>query len=257
MRFIVVFILIFRIQEISSQTVSPSVIHTSGGGGTVGASGVEVYYNIGEPLVSSIESSANTITQGFLQPDILGYIGLSFTPLVNNESCLQKNDGQIILSLNTMPLNTSYKMFYWTPSSVCPTNDCESLDSLTPGNYSVTVIAYDTNNQGIDTVNFSYTIVASTEPCQISVYNGFTPNGDGKNDNWQIDNIDNFPDNKVYIYNRWGTKIWETTNYNNLTNYWSGETDKGNKVPSGTYFYIIELNSGAGVKKGWVEVTSN
>ncbi len=88
--------------------------------------------------------------------------------------------------------------------------------------------------------------------CLVTVYNGFTPNGDGINDFWVIDKIEKFPNNKVYIFNRWGNKIFQTSNYNNINNIWDGKLN-GQSVPTGTYFYIIE--SDQLLKKGWIEVT--
>ena len=239
-----------------SQSVSPKVINSAGGGGTVGATGVEVYYNIGEPLISTINNSNATITQGFLQPEINGSFDLSITPLFQNESCLKNNDGFISLALNTAPISALQFLYVWTPSSICPTQNCASVDSLSPGFYSVTVFAVNSNSVVVDSVSFSHTILASTEPCFIRIYNGFTPDGDGINDNWTIDNIENYPTNSLSIFNRWGNKIWSTTNYNNTTNYWNGKQSNGNSLPNGTYFYVLEIDGGIGVKKGWVELSS-
>ena len=91
------------------------------------------------------------------------------------------------------------------------------------------------------------------QDCDIIVYNGFTPNGDGLNDFWIIDNIEKFPNNKVYVFNRWGNKIFQTTEYNNTNNVWDGKLN-GQLVPSGTYFYVIE--SELLIKKGWIEITN-
>jgi gliding motility-associated-like protein len=241
---------------INGQTIAPQVINSAGGGGTVGATGVEVYYNIGEPLISAINNSNTTITQGFLQPEINGSFDLSITPLFQNESCLKNNDGFISLALNTAPISALQFLYVWTPSSICPTQNCASVDSLAPGFYSVTVFAVNSNSVVVDSVSFSHTILASTEPCFIRIYNGFTPDGDGINDNWTIDNIENYPTNSLSIFNRWGNKIWSTTNYNNTTNYWNGKQSNGNTLPNGTYFYVLEIDGGIGVKKGWVELSS-
>lgn len=238
-----------------AQTVSPSVINSAGGGGTVGSSGVEVYYNIGEPIITTISNSNNAITQGFLQPDIVGAFSLSVTPLFQNESCLSKNDGFISLVLNSAPSNASQILYVWTPANICPAQNCSSLDSLQPGAYSISVKALNSSNAIIDSVSFSYTVTASTEPCQITVYNGFTPDGDGLNDNWIIENIENFSSNTVTIFNRWGNEVWKTTNYNNSSNVWNGKSKSGAVLTSGTYFYVIELDNGNGIKKGWVELT--
>jgi hypothetical protein len=141
-----------------AQTIDPSVINTTGGGGTVGATGVEVYYNIGEPLISTINNSNTTITQGFLQPEINGSFDLSITPLFQNESCLKNNDGFISLALNTAPISALQFLYVWTPSSICPTQNCASVDSLAPGFYSVTVFAVNSNSVVVDSVSFRHTI---------------------------------------------------------------------------------------------------
>jgi gliding motility-associated-like protein len=238
-----------------SQSISPHIINSAGGGGPVGSSGVEVYYNIGEPLVSTVNNGANAITQGFLQPDIVGDFGLNVSALTSNESCLSKNDGKINLTLNTQPSAAYTLLYIWTPSSICPTNNCLSLDSLAPGNYSVIIKAINSSSLTIDSVSKNFVITANTDPCQITVFSGFSPNGDGMNDAWIIEDIENFPNNNVTIYNRWGNKLAHFTNYDNKNNVWKGETSSGTIVSSGTYFYVIELNSGSGYKKGWVEVT--
>lgn len=236
-----------------SQSISPSVINSAGGGGAVGATGIETYYNIGEPLVSTVNNSFYAITQGFLQPDIVGDIALSVTPLFQNESCLNKKDGLISLILNTSPGSATQVIYEWTPSSICPSQNCTSVDSLSPGTYSVNVKAVDASNTVIDSVLFSYTVTANTDPCLIIVYNGFTPDGDGINDTWIIENIENYPTNTVSIFNRWGNKVWNTSNYDNGQNKWDGKNNNGAELTSGTYFYVIEIENG--VKKGWVELS--
>ncbi|MGG5506843.1 MULTISPECIES: gliding motility-associated C-terminal domain-containing protein [unclassified Myroides] len=83
----------------------------------------------------------------------------------------------------------------------------------------------------------------------VVIYNLVTPDGDGKNDYFIIDNIVKYPNNRVEIYNRWGVKVFETTNYDALgdgsTNVFRGYSegkitvDRKKKLPSGTYYYIV------------------
>jgi gliding motility-associated-like protein len=89
----------------------------------------------------------------------------------------------------------------------------------------------------------------------IEVFNGISPNGDEQNDIFLIQYIDVLPDtqnNKVSIFNRWGSKVFEVSNYNNTTNVFRGLTDNGNELPSGTYFYKIEFNSGRKSESGYL-----
>ncbi len=74
---------------------------------------------------------------------------------------------------------------------------------------------------------------------------GFSPNGDGVNDVFEIRGIRFYPDNDLVIMNRWGNVVYKTHGYANT---WDGTTDMGieiggNKLPEGTYYYILNLNN--------------
>lgn len=79
----------------------------------------------------------------------------------------------------------------------------------------------------------------------VFVYNAVSPNNDGKNDFFKIDGIQNHPNNKVTIYNRWGTKVFETTNYDSHENFFNGysqgksSANNDKTLPTGTYFYVL------------------
>jgi gliding motility-associated-like protein len=81
------------------------------------------------------------------------------------------------------------------------------------------------------------TVLVTVVP-DIIIPSGFTPTGDGANDTWQIDLIDQFPDCTVEVYNRWGELLFSSTGYKDP---WDG-TYNGSQVPVGTYYYAIELN---------------
>lgn len=91
----------------------------------------------------------------------------------------------------------------------------------------------------------------------IIVRTGFSPNGDSRNDFFQIDYIDLFPDtqqNKVTIYNRWGDAVFEITNYDNQSRVFRGLNKNGNELPSGTYFYEIKFMSGQKTRTGYLSL---
>jgi gliding motility-associated-like protein/uncharacterized repeat protein (TIGR01451 family) len=86
----------------------------------------------------------------------------------------------------------------------------------------------------------------------VTVHNAFSPNGDGINELFIIDNIDDllcYPDNTVEIYNRWGVLVFETTKYNNQTNAFDGYSrgratiNQSEGLPTGTYYYILNYES--------------
>ena len=72
----------------------------------------------------------------------------------------------------------------------------------------------------------------------------FTPNGDGTNDTWEIPGIENYPDATVEIFNRWGQQIFYSNGYNSP---WNG-TYNNERLPTGDYFYIIDLGDGNPLK---------
>jgi len=93
-------------------------------------------------------------------------------------------------------------------------------------------------------------------PLTFFIPEGFSPNGDGVHDFFQILGIEDYPDAKLYIFNRWGNKLFEKEHYGNLT-YWGSPEEAwwwgyseasltlgGGKVPVGNYIYILELGNG-------------
>ncbi len=78
----------------------------------------------------------------------------------------------------------------------------------------------------------------------VEVFNGITPDGDGLNDFLfikYVDVVEGAAQNKVTIYNRWGDVVFDVENYDNLSRTFSGQTNSGKDLPSGTYFYKIDF----------------
>ncbi len=70
--------------------------------------------------------------------------------------------------------------------------------------------------------------------CPLIPVNIFTPNNDGKNEVFHIENMELYPNSQLYIYNRWGKLVFETNNY---MNDWTADG-----VEDGTYFWVLKLN---------------
>ncbi len=85
---------------------------------------------------------------------------------------------------------------------------------------------------------------ASTEvwvQCPLLPPNVFTPNNDNENDIFKIQNLEEYEQSHIVIYNRWGKIVYENDNYQND---WNGTHYKsGNDVASGVYFFIVQPNS--------------
>lgn len=87
------------------------------------------------------------------------------------------------------------------------------------------------------------------------IYNAVSPNGDDKNDFFYIKGIDQYPDNSVEIYNRWGVLVYQTKGYNESDRVFRGLSDgratvnRGAGLPTGTYYYILKYNTGTRTKE--------
>ncbi|WP_452225771.1 gliding motility-associated C-terminal domain-containing protein [Lacinutrix cladophorae] len=90
----------------------------------------------------------------------------------------------------------------------------------------------------------------------ITVYNGISPNGDGKNDVFVIEGVALFK-NTLKIFNRWGRVVYDVENYQND---WNGYTNKkvligsNKKLPVGTYFYVLNLPEEDKEYAGWLYI---
>jgi gliding motility-associated-like protein len=88
---------------------------------------------------------------------------------------------------------------------------------------------------------------------KVSASNVLTPDGNGKNDTWVIENIDAYGEANVTVYDRWGNLIYEATNYQND---WGG-TRNNDILPDGTYYYTIRFNSSDEVYRGALTIIRN
>ncbi|HNU58361.1 MAG TPA: gliding motility-associated C-terminal domain-containing protein, partial [Aquaticitalea sp.] len=101
-------------------------------------------------------------------------------------------------------------------------------------------------------VTFNETGCTSTVGQQVVVLEnciipqGISPNGDGKNDTFDLSG---FNVTKIEIYNRYGTLVYSKDNY---TDEWHGQSNNGDELPVGTYFYTIVYEGGAKTKSAWV-----
>lgn len=93
---------------------------------------------------------------------------------------------------------------------------------------------------------------------------GFSPNGDGIGDFFRILGLENYPEAKLKVFDRWGMMVFEKRNYGNQAvwqseewAWWNGgiagEPAPGNRVPRGNYFYQLELEKGI-IHRGWITV---
>lgn len=81
----------------------------------------------------------------------------------------------------------------------------------------------------------------------------FTPNDDGVNDTWYLEDIQKFPENEVIVFNIYGQEVFRKKGY---TNDWKGTYNNGD-LPDGTYYYVLRFDNSDTVLKGSVDILRN
>jgi gliding motility-associated-like protein/uncharacterized repeat protein (TIGR01451 family) len=109
----------------------------------------------------------------------------------------------------------------------------------------------------LDSDNSNNSASVNTSPICLTIYNEFSPNGDGVNETFRIDCLEQYPNNTLEVFNRWGNRVYKKKGYDNT---WNGNsngritvsTDK--KLPVGTYYYVLDLGDGSKPQKGWIYI---
>jgi gliding motility-associated-like protein/uncharacterized repeat protein (TIGR01451 family) len=145
---------------------------------------------------------------------------------------------------NIPMINGNETVSMYLTAKVLPTGDYTNSVSIVTSN-------------PIDTDPTNNEAEVTTVPLCLIVYNEFSPNDDGSNEFFIVDCIENYPNNKLHVYNRYGTLVYDTSHY---TNDWdgtanvSGTINVSDKLPTGTYYYVLDVGVDNIVKSGWLSI---
>lgn len=157
------------------------------------------------------------------------YSGPTFEIGMDGDSILI-NDEELTLTVSGI-----FDSIYWNTGSSGSTITVNS-----GGKYTATAID-STNCTGSD-----YVLITSFAK-EIEIYNAITPNGDNKNETWDLSSLTQvFDVCEVIIYNKWGTEVYKSTKYDNS---WKGDIN-GTVLPDGNYYYTINCDNGDYTKTG-------
>ncbi|MGR6088235.1 MAG: T9SS type B sorting domain-containing protein [Arcticibacter sp.] len=211
------------------------------------------YYN-SSPIAGATNNFFITYAQGFYKCEVNSVCGIvmsdSVEISVRSLSGTSISSNQIICPPETVDLiATGGTTYQWSPATYIsdPNSSNPTVYPRETTVYSVLV----TDDFGCKTtMSVEVAVVCDT----LLIPNGYSPNGDGVNDGYVIEGIENFPGNILYIYNRWGNLIYKARDYQNN---WTGECNVsgvyyGKKVPAGTYYYILDLNDGQKPRNGFI-----
>jgi len=191
---------------------------------------------------------------------------VTFTITVNNVG-----EGSFINTIVSEILPSGYDLvsFSTTGGTYDPATQLWTIPALASGQSMVLTIVAEVLSSGnylnvatieistpldVDAANNSAS--ASVEPVCLTVYNEFTPNNDGVNDLFRIDCLESYPNNELKVFNRYGALVYSKQHYENDWNGTanvSGVVNRGDMLPTGTYFYVITIGDGT-VKKGWLSI---
>lgn len=212
------------------------------------ATGVNIWnWNFGNgtgtaaPPFTRSYSTAGSYTVTLIVTDINNCISIPVSdilvihpiPLVNaGPDKIINFGGSVLLAASVTP--AAAYTYLWTPSTrLNATNILQPIASP-QSNTTYLLQAEDVNSHCRSSDAVFVKVIT-----EVYIPNSFTPNGDNRNDKWNIPALSQYPDAVVTIFNRYGQKIYETKNYFNNT--WDG-TFKGTQQPNGTYVYYIKLN---------------
>ncbi|TSD63512.1 T9SS type B sorting domain-containing protein [Inquilinus sp. KBS0705] len=133
--------------------------------------------------------------------------------------------------------------FYWTPdghiaNALTPTPTVSPVENTT---YTLHVESQD--NCGVVTDDVFVRVFK-----KITIPNTFSPNNDGINDLWNIDQLSTYPESVLTVYTRSGSEVYHTTGY---AKPWNG-IFQGRQLPVGVYYYVIDLKNDTPKRSGWV-----
>ena len=159
------------------------------------------------------------------------------TQLQVSDTLIMKNNlGSIMLNVNG---GTPEYYYNWSNGETLATNN-----DLISGKYTVTIT--DKNECSVEK---EFVI-----ELPLIIPNVITPNADGYNDRWKIQNIEAYGDIKITILNRWGDVLFTYSGnaYSDEANQWDG-VYMGQELPFGTYLYLLKL-SDTDVRKGTITI---
>ncbi len=122
---------------------------------------------------------------------------------------------------------------------------------LAVGSNTITVVI--TAQDGVTTHTYTVIVYRGEPESAITSNNVLTPNGDGKNDVWVINDITLYPQNNVTVFDRGGRVVFHVSAYNNT---WDG-TLNGKPLAAGTYYYVVDLGPNQRKFKGFISIVRN
>jgi gliding motility-associated-like protein len=141
--------------------------------------------------------------------------------------------------------NPAAYSFLWTPAQYLDKPNTQN--PLCKPDANVTYLLFVVNKQTLCSATDTVKVFLLSD---VDIPNTFTPNGDGINDTWDIRFLDQYRNAQLDIYNTAGQVIFRSYGYSTP---WDGKRN-GAKMPTGTYYYVIDLGDGSMRMTGYVTI---
>jgi gliding motility-associated-like protein len=175
-------------------------------------------------------------------------LGLDLQMNVNPVPTITLNPKEEILSGNSVNLSPTITgdiaTYTWTPAT-----GLSDPGTAAPVASPEVTTAYNLTVVSVDGCSAESEVTVKVIP-HIVIPNTFTPNGDGINDLWSIKYLDGYTAGTVTVYNRNGGIVFQSKGYPKA---WNG-TLNGSPLPTGVYFYVIDLKDGSALRSGDVSI---
>ncbi|MGK0420809.1 MAG: gliding motility-associated-like protein/uncharacterized repeat protein (TIGR01451 family) [Polaribacter sp.] len=212
--------------------------------------------NSAEQIIEVVVCSDLTIKKevDFIKPTVEDIITFTIN-VKNSDKSVFKN---VIIS-EVLPSGFTYESYTTSLGIYTPSNEIWNIPTLGANGSATLTLTVKVNTTGdylnrasiiqstpTDKDTSNNTAEALVTPSCLKIYNIITPNGDGLNDNFVISCV---KDADIEIYDRYGSIVYKNQNYNND---WNGVANqrgkiigKGEKLPNGTYFFVLRFNDGS------------
>ena len=197
----------------------------------------------GDSIVQSVQITSLDINGNLGECTFQIALVDSISPKANgiNDIEVQAPEGFFTAGVNIPAPNFTDNCGVWTAGNDFSSGN--SINAYFP--YGSTSIVYTVTDSAGNVSRFSRTITVhlAEEPAYgLAIPEGFSPNGDGLNDRFEILGLEQFPENQLRIFNVQGLEIYRMDHYDNS---WDGRSNKnlnkGTHLPSATYYYILDI----------------
>ncbi|SFW61207.1 Ig-like domain-containing protein [Chitinophaga sancti] len=256
-------------QEVCDMTTAQT-IQTSGASAVEDGQTLSYTVRADQPFFTSLVVNANGLITYHLQPNISGTVHVTVTLKDNGGTAYGGVDtlaSTFAIKVNALPTvtitadqdtviskGTAMNLaatggvnYEWSNASGIVSGQQTATLQIKPVEntvYAVTV----TDNKGC--VNEGAMTITVVNEFKIDATNLLTPNGDGVNDKWIINDLSRYPNNDLTIYDRSGRVVYRTKNYSNN---WDA-TYNGSPLAEGTYYYILKADGYNTPAKGFISI---